>query len=116
MTRESDPDKFAANMFRALEVHFKDMSEASGRFATQTEEAKTKSPVPIVVHREPPDLIGFILYMAWPIWKLHRGKVPKTALRNLEIDGDWPRGTAKAAMKRISEDEDLRFQIQTWRY
>jgi hypothetical protein len=116
MTKESDPNKFSANMFRALQVHFQNMSEASGRFASHAEQAETNNLGPMVVHRGPTDLVGFILHRAWPIWKVHRGKVPRTALRNLEIDGDWPRGTARAAMKRISEDEDVRYLLQTWRY
>lgn len=110
MTREPDSLKFAINVLRANEFHLKMLSEASGRFATQLEQDEpsvrgTESSVTV-------DIIAYIFRECWPIWKVHRGKVPASALRQLEKDGDWPRGCAAAAMKRISNDEDLRFQLE----
>lgn len=50
--------------------------------------------------------------MAWPVWKTHKGNVPATALRNLEIDGDWPRGLANEVMRRITKDTELRHDLE----
>ena len=110
MNREPDPHKFAINMFRANEFHLKMLSEASGRFATLLE---LDDPSIRGIDRSVNvDIIAYIFRKCWPIWKVHRGKVPASALRQLEEDGDWPRGCAAAAMKRISSDEDLRFQLE----
>jgi hypothetical protein len=114
MTRESDPLKFAINAFRAAEFHQKQLGEASGRFASFLEQYDGNSSVTQVAQRQANgDIIGMMFRMAWPVWKVHRGKVPRPALRNLEKDGDWPCGCAAAIMQRISRDEDLRFQLDT---
>ncbi len=42
MTRESDPIKFASNVFQGLAVHHRMLSEASGRFATLLEREQEK--------------------------------------------------------------------------
>lgn len=112
MIREPDSRKFAANMFRATAVHLKMLGEANGRFAAQLEQDDPG--VFTVEYRGTPDIIAYILRKCWPIWKVHRGNVPATTLRQLEIDGDWPRGCATAAMKRIGKDEDLRFKLQRY--
>jgi len=113
MTREPDPRKFAINMFRANEFHLKQLGEASGRFAAILEQDDSNSPgAEVTEYRGTMDIVAYILKKAWPIWKVHRGKVPTPALRQLEKDGDWPRGCAAAAMKRISRDQDLRFQLE----
>lgn len=57
-------------------------------------------------------LISVLLRMAWPVWKTHKGNVPATALRNLEIDGDWPRGLANEVMRRITKDTELRHDLE----
>lgn len=57
-------------------------------------------------------LFGFLLKKAWPVWKAHQGIVPDAVLRELELRGDWPHGLAKAIMRRISCDADLRKQLE----
>jgi hypothetical protein len=101
MTREDDSRKFAANMFRASEFHLKMLSEASGRFATYMEQADAAAAYG-VEFRKDYDLVAYILRKVWPFWKVCRGKVPPKVLRQLDEDGDWPRGCAAAAVKRIS--------------
>jgi len=114
MTREPDPQKFAINMFRASEFHLKMLSEASGRFATYLEQHEDGSSNKVTEYRANFDIIAYILQKAWPVWKAHRGKVPGAALRQLENDGDWPRGCARAAMRRIGRDAKLRYQLEKW--
>lgn len=109
MTREPDPHKFAINMFRANEFHLRQLSEASGRFATYLEQHDLG--IRISEHGVS-DIIAHIFRKCWPIWKAHRGKVPTSALRQLEKDGDWPRGCARAAMREISRDSKLRYQLE----
>jgi hypothetical protein len=113
MTREPDPIKFAANMFQAFAVHHKMLSEASRRAASVLSRADDNS-MTILQDRGPAHIVIFILRRAWPIWKVHRGKVPDSALRQLERDGDWPRGCAKAAMQQISRDAELRQKLEQW--
>jgi hypothetical protein len=111
MTREPDSHKFAINMFRASAFHLRMLSEASGRFATYLEQHEDRSGTEYRVNF---DIVAYILQKAWPVWKVHRGKVPASALRQLEKDGDWPRGCAGAAMRRISRDAKLRYQLEKW--
>lgn len=59
-------------------------------------------------------LLTQLFKMAWPVWKKHRGKVPKKALRQLEIYGDWPPGWATPIMARISRDAELRLDLEKW--
>jgi len=115
MEKNPDPRMFAINAFRANAFHLQQLSEAQGRFALSLEQAKDGSPFAQSVKIEEIDLFRFMCEKAFPVWKVHRGKVPKTALRNLEDDGDWPRGTAANIMRRISKDEDLRFALETGR-
>lgn len=110
MTREPDPHKFAINVFRAYGFHLKMLGEASSRYADLLN--RDGNSTTVVTYQGPSDIIGYILQAAWPIWKVHRGKVPVAVLRQLEKDGDWPRGCAAAAMKRISDDQNLRFQLE----
>ncbi len=109
MNREPDPHKFAINMFRANEFHLKMLSEASGRFATHLEQDARGIRV---TEYGVSDIIAYIFRKCWPIWKAHQGKVPASALRQLEKDGDWPRGCARTAMRRISRDATLRYQLE----
>jgi hypothetical protein len=110
MTREPDPIKFAANILRALAVQHEQLSKASWRFADLLDRGQH-----IRIHGGASDIVGFILKRAWPVWKAHRGKVPDAGLRQLEKDGDWPPGCARAAMRRISSDAKLRYQLEKWR-
>ncbi len=114
MTRESDPRKFAINIFRALAVHNHALSEALWRCADLLNRNDENS-MTVRMYDGTSDIVGFILKRAWPVWKAHRGKVPDAALRKLEKDGDWPRGCARGAMQRISSDEKLRYQLEKWR-
>ncbi len=50
--------------------------------------------------------------MAWPVWKMHKGKVPEDALEQLERHGDLPRGLATAIMRRLSRDAALRKRLE----
>jgi hypothetical protein len=59
-------------------------------------------------------LIGLLFRMAWPVWKMHNGKVPEDALEQLEHDGDWPHGLATAIMRRLSRDAALRKQLEEY--
>jgi hypothetical protein len=111
MTREPDSRKFAINVLRANEFHLRMLSEASGRFATHLEQ---DDPGIRVTEHDVSDIIAYIFRKCWPVWKVHRGKVPASALRQLEKDGDWPRGCARTAMRRISRDAKLRYQLETW--
>ena len=113
MERNPNPRMFAINAFRASEFHLKQLSEAQGRFALSLEQAEDRPVAAQSVLSEEIDPFRSMCEKAFPVWKVHRGKVPKTALRNLENDGDWPRGTAATIMKRISENEDLRFELET---
>jgi hypothetical protein len=49
---------------------------------------------------------------AFPIWERHKGAVPAEILLELDQAGDWPRGTAAAAMKRLSRSAQLRNQLR----
>lgn len=113
MTRESNPIKFASNVLQALAVHHEKLSEASRRFATTLNNTEDNS-ITVVRYGGITDIVDFIFRSSWPVWKVHRGKVPDKVLRQLEKDGDWPRGCARAAMQRISRDETLRFQLDNW--
>ena len=115
MERNPNPRMFAINAFRASEFHLKQLSEAQGRFALSLEQAEGGAVAAQSVISEESDLFRFMCEKAFPVWKVHRGKVPKTALRNLDHDGDWPSGTAATIMRRISEDEDFRFALETGR-
>jgi hypothetical protein len=112
MTREPDSHKFAINMFRANAFHLRMLSEASGRFATYLEEHQDGSSAKVTKRPLNFDIAACILRKAWPVWKAYRGKVPNAMLQHLEKDGDWPRGCAKAAMRRISRDAKLRYQLE----
>jgi hypothetical protein len=113
MNREANPIKFASNMFRALAVHHGMLSDASWRFsALLTTEADTGGVVVHIWHGA--DVVGFMFRMAWPLWNAHKGKVPRPALFQLEKDGDWPSGCARAIMNRISRDSDVRDQLLRW--
>lgn len=115
MTREPDPIKFASNILRALAVQHEILSKASWRFANLLDRGEHNSTT-VRMYKGTADIVGFILKRAWPVWKAHRGKVPDAALRQLEKDGDWPRGCAKAAMRKISRDAKLRYQLQKWHH
>jgi hypothetical protein len=114
MTREPDPHKFAINVLRANEFHLRMLSQASGRFATELEQYEGGSNDKVTEYRMNFDIVAYILQKVWPLWKAYRGKVPNAALRQLEKDGDWPRGCSKAAMRRISRDARLRYQLEKW--
>lgn len=113
MTREPDPIKFATNILRALAVQHERLSKASWRFADLLDRGEHNSTT-VRMYEGTSDIVGFILKRAWPVWKAHRGKVTDAALRRLEEDGDWPRGCARAAMRRISKDAKLRHQLEKW--
>jgi hypothetical protein len=113
MTREPDPIKFAGNVFRALAVHHSMLSEASWKFSTLVTTEKEESMV-IVRIWQSDDVIGFMLKMAWPVWKAHGAKVPAAVLRRLEKDCDWPCGCGKAIINRINKDSDIRRQLTHW--
>jgi hypothetical protein len=114
MTREPDPHKFAINVLRANEFHLRMLSQASGRFATELEQYEAGSNDKVTEYRMNFDIVASILQEAWLVWQAHRGRVPDTALRKLEKDGDWPRGCARAAMRRIARDAKLRYQLEKW--
>jgi hypothetical protein len=57
-------------------------------------------------------LIGLFFRMAWPVWKMHNGKVPEDALEQLEQHVDWPPGLATAVMRRLSRDAALRKRLE----
>jgi hypothetical protein len=115
MTREPDSHQFAINMFRANEFHLRQLSEASGRFADLLNREANGS-IKARSRDRTADIISLLFKMAWPVWKVHRGKVPNTALRQLEKDGDWPRGLAGIIMRRINKDAKLRYQLQKWHH
>ena len=57
-------------------------------------------------------IFTMIFKMALPVWERYKGDVPSDELRKLEERGDWPRGLAAAAMKRLSRDKKLRKQLR----
>ncbi len=59
-------------------------------------------------------ILGLLFKMAWPVWKIHQGRVPPAALEELERHGDWPRGLAAVIMRRISRDKRLKRQLEKW--
>ena len=56
-------------------------------------------------------LMTRIFTRALPVWQRYNGSVPTEVLYQLDVDGDWPRGVAAAAMKRLSRDPQLRKQL-----
>jgi hypothetical protein len=112
MAREPDPCKLARNVFRTLAVHHRMLSNACWRFAGFLSEEAEENSITVVQYRVTTDIVAIILQMAWPVWKVHRGRVPDAALRQLEKDRDWPCGCAGAAMRRISGDARLRYQLE----
>jgi hypothetical protein len=59
-------------------------------------------------------LMTLIFRKAWRVWKSYDGKVPEEACRELDRDGDWPRGLAHIVMGRIRRDAKLREQLETF--
>jgi hypothetical protein len=110
MTPEPNRIKLASNMFRAFAVHHEHLGKAAGRFADLLNAEEGDSMI-VPSHTRAADIIGMLFKLAWPVWKIHRGKVPNAALLQLEQDGDWPRGLAKIIMRRISNDANLRCQL-----
>jgi hypothetical protein len=113
MTRESDPKKFAANMFQALAVHHDNLSAACKRFATELNTDEDNA-MTVVCYDAHVDFIGFILLKALRVWNFYGGEVPATTLRQLELDLDSPRGSAKQIMQMIGKDAALRKKIEQW--
>ena len=113
MEKNPDPRIFAINAYRANEFHLQKLSEANGRFAAALEQSEAPGITQIAMPQHHPNIYSTMFRMAWPIWRVYRGRVPTRALRNLEKDGDWPPGTAVSIMERINRDEDLRFELET---
>jgi hypothetical protein len=101
--RESNPVKLASNVCIRLAQHHQELSEACWRMVHLLRDRGNNW-----------DIIAFMFKKVWPVWKACQGKIPKRVLRQLEKDGDWPTGSAAAITKRISRDEGLRLQLDSF--
>jgi len=110
LEQESNP----RNVLRAMAVHYSQMSDAAFRFADLAN--KHIENIEERIPRWNGDLIVLMCKRAWPIWKVCRSKVPRRILKNLDEDGDWPRGTAAAIMQRLNKDDLLRLEVQRQKY
>jgi hypothetical protein len=100
--RDSNPVRLARNICTRLALHHQQISQSCWRMMHLLKDRQRNW-----------NLIGFMFEKVWPVWKACNGKIPKRVLRQLEKDGDWPSGSAAAIMKRISRDENLRFQLES---
>jgi hypothetical protein len=57
-------------------------------------------------------IMSAIFRRVFPVWKRFTGDVPKKGLTRLDLSGDFPRGLAEVAIKRLNRDTRLQKQCE----